>query len=98
MKYVLVLLILTACNLQQPKFKIGDKVRFDRKDDLYYHCQDIAIIHGITYTIFGKVVYQIAPLPKNYLFSECPEYLQIFEEEVRPYFSILKPETFDGAI
>ena len=88
MRY-LALLLLVACSLDVPKFKIGDRVRYDVPLSYFTECSNTGTVHSIGHTVMGKVVY-LVKTEKGYGYSQCPELLGIEEKSVRIYHSILK--------
>lgn len=90
MKY-LTLLFLLSCSLDTPQLKIGDKVKFELNQELIGECSNVGTVYGITHTVTGRVTYTISTL-RDYKYRHCPEYLVLFEPQVRKYFTILRED------
>ena len=91
MKYLL-LLFLLACGLDNPKFKIGDKVYFKLPEEYFGECKNVGIVHNIIYTVTGRVTYRIEPFKMDYRYKACPDEFFMLEENVWRFSTILKDD------
>jgi hypothetical protein len=87
----LIFLFLLSCGLDKPKFKIGDRVRYDIPDKYVAECLNFGTVQGIVYTVTGKVTYSIVP-HDTYRYQGCPHEFILFEANVREYFTLIRED------